>query len=88
VTGLSIIIVNYRTPGLVIDCLRTVYRETSGIDFEVIVADNHSGDRSEELILAEFPMVRWIQMGYNSGFARANNEAIRQSFGEAVLLLN
>jgi GT2 family glycosyltransferase len=86
--SLSIIIVNYKTPGLVNDCLRTVYKETAGIRYEVIVVDNDSGDNSEKMVLAEFPEVRWIRMDYNAGFARANNAAIRQSTGEAVLLLN
>jgi GT2 family glycosyltransferase len=88
VKDLSIIIVNYKTPGLVIDCLMTVYRETTGIDFEVIVVDNDSGDDSEQQILGAFPAVRWLQTGYNAGFARANNLAIRGASGEAVLLLN
>lgn len=87
-TDLSIIIVNYKTPRLLIDCLRTVYRETTGIRYEVIVADNDSGDDSEEVVLAEFPRVRWLRMDYNAGFARANNAGIRQSRGEVVLLLN
>jgi GT2 family glycosyltransferase len=88
VTELSIIIVNYKTPRLVIDCLRTVYRETTGVVFEVIVVDNASGDESEGMIGLEFPAVRWIQMGYNAGFARANNEGIRQSGGGIILVLN
>ncbi|HTR31922.1 MAG TPA: glycosyltransferase family 2 protein [Puia sp.] len=85
---LSVIIVNYKTAGLVVDCLRTVYSETRGIVFEVIVVDNDSGDGSMEAIIQAYPAVRWIQMGYNAGFARANNEGIRQSAGRAVLLLN
>jgi hypothetical protein len=85
---LSVIIVNYKTPGLVLDCLRTLYAETGGIDFEVIVVDNASGDDSASLIQQAYPSVRWIQMSYNSGFARANNEGIRQSGGGTVLLLN
>ncbi|MBN9380258.1 MAG: glycosyltransferase family 2 protein [Chitinophagaceae bacterium] len=88
-TGLSIIIVNYKSPGLVLDCLRTVYAQTTNtVGFEVIVVDNASGDDSRERILDAFPSVRWIQMGYNAGFARANNEGIRGSRGDAVLLLN
>jgi GT2 family glycosyltransferase len=85
---LSILIVNYKTADLVLDCLRTVYRETTGIHYEVIVVDNASGDNSQEIIQKAYPVVRWIQMSYNSGFARANNEAIRQSNGKIVLLLN
>ena len=85
---LSILIVNFRTPALVIDCLQTVLRETTDIQYEIIVIDNASGDDSEALIRMAFPDIRWIQMGYNAGFARANNEGIRQSDGKAVLLLN
>lgn len=86
--SLSIIIVNYRTPRLLADCLRSVYASTTQISFEVIVVDNHSQDESHALITTSFPRVRWIQMNYNAGFARANNEGIRQSEGDTVLLLN
>jgi hypothetical protein len=86
--SLSIIIVNYKTPGLLSDCLTTLYAQPSELPFEVIVVDNASGDNSRELVTAAFPQVRWLQMLYNSGFARANNEAIRASKGDTVLLLN
>lgn len=85
---LSVIIVNYRTAGLVRDCLRTLYAANSDLDYEVFVVDNASGDDSRSSITGEFPAVRWIQMDYNSGFARANNAAIRQSQAKTVLLLN
>lgn len=85
---LSIIIVNYKTPQLVIDCLKTVYRQTPAIRLQVIVVDNASGDNSRELITTAFPAVTYIQMTYNAGFGRANNEGIRQSAGDVVLLLN
>lgn len=86
-TTVSIIIVNYKTPGLVLDCIKTIYAQTRDI-FEIIIVDNASGDQSQELITGRYPSVRWIQMGYNAGFARANNEGIRQSGGNVVLLLN
>jgi hypothetical protein len=73
---------------MVIDCLRTIYAQTEAPPFEVIVVDNASGDGSEGRIRAVFPLIRWIQMDYNSGFARANNAGIRQSAGEVVLLIN
>lgn len=83
----SIIIVNYKTAQLVLQCLTSLYKGTID-DIEIIVVDNHSEDNSEQLITAAFPQVQWIQMGYNSGFARANNEGIRRSSGEIILLLN
>jgi GT2 family glycosyltransferase len=86
--SLTIIIVNYKTPELVLDCLQTVYQQTRMPGLEVVVVDNDSGDNSRELIAGRFQSVKWIDMGYNAGFARANNEAIRQSSGQSVLLLN
>lgn len=85
---LSIIIVNYKSAGLVLDCLEHLYRDPVANNFEVIVVDNASGDDSRERITTAFPQIRWIQAATNSGFARANNEGIRQSQSEVVLLLN
>lgn len=85
---LSIIIVNYKTPQLLKDCLHSIYSQSQTGDVEVIVVDNDSQDNSENIISAEFPGVKWIQLSYNAGFARANNEGIRQSVGDTVLLMN
>lgn len=85
---LSVILVNYRTAGLLEDCLNSFFRETKNLTTEIIVVDNDSGDDSRERILHAFPMVRWIQMEYNSGFARANNAGIRMASGRNILLLN
>lgn len=71
-----------------IDCLRSIFSFSREIEQEIIVVDNASGDNSRELITTAFPSVVWIQMNYNAGFARANNEGIRKSRGEIVLLLN
>lgn len=68
-------------------CLKTIYDATTE-NMEVIVVDNNSADDSEALITKSFPQVIWLQMGYNSGFARANNEGIKKSSGVIVLLLN
>jgi GT2 family glycosyltransferase len=87
-TGLSIIIVNYKSAGLILDCLATVYAQTREIRFEIIVVDNASGDNSRATILSSYPEVNWIEMNYNAGFARANNEGIRNAKAGIVLLLN
>jgi GT2 family glycosyltransferase len=86
--ALSIIIVNYKTPALLVDCLRTVFTGRETITMEVIVVDNASGDNSREIVTTAFPQVKWIPLSYNAGFARANNEGIRQATGDVVLLLN
>lgn len=84
----SVIIVNYKTPRLICDCLQTLYQYTKAVTFEVLVVDNDSGDDSESQVLKEFPEVRWFQMGYNSGFSRASNRGIENARGRYVFLLN
>lgn len=85
---LSVIIVNYKSPRLVLDCLHTLLPSTGLVQMEVIVVDNGSGDDSEALIRTAFPQIKWIQTGYNSGFARGNNAGIRAAEGRTILLLN
>jgi GT2 family glycosyltransferase len=85
---ISIIIINYKCCQLVVDCIQSIYKQNSTFSYEIIVVDNNSEDGSREKITSLFPDVMWIDMNYNSGFARANNEGIRQSTGEVVLLLN
>ena len=84
----SIIIINYRTPLLIINCLRSIYEFTVGINFEVIVVDNDSENGQSQLILKEFPEVKWVDMEYNAGFGRANNKGMLNASGKYFLLLN
>lgn len=84
---LSILIVNYKTPNLVIDCIESIYQfDSDGI--EVIVIDNDSSDGIEEKLTQQFPHVVFIQMGYNAGFARANNAGMSVAKAKHFLLLN
>ena len=84
----SIIIVNYKTPKLTLDCISSVLHHTSGIEFEIIVVDNQSDDETQQLLAEKYPSVIWHQMGLNSGFARANNVGMKLAKGAYFLLLN
>lgn len=85
---LSIIIVNYNVKLLLEQCLLSVYQALEGLDAEVFVVDNVSTDGSLEYLKPRFPEVHFIANAENVGFSRANNQAIRLSKGEYVLLLN
>jgi GT2 family glycosyltransferase len=85
---LSVIIINYKSATHVLNCVESIYKETSRHSFEVIVVDNNSGDESESSIRSAFPGIKWLQTGYNAGFARANNEGIRIAQGKHILILN
>lgn len=83
----SIILVNYKSQQLLLDCLATIVNTQSG-KYEIIVVDNASGDNSRSAVLTQYPHIKWMEMNYNSGFARANNAGIRAAAGDTVLLLN
>ena len=84
----SIVIVSYNVCQLVDECLQSVKRALQGIDGEVWVVDNLSTDGTVETLQPRHPEVHFIANKENVGFARANNQAIRQSQSEYVLLLN
>lgn len=84
----SIIIVNYNTRKLLLDCISSIYEQTANLSFEIIVIDNASIDRSEELICSRFPFVRWFNSAENLGFGRANNLGAKYANGEYLFFLN
>lgn len=90
---IAAIILNYRTPGLVADCLATAVGELRPGEDEILVVDNASGDDSVPRIRAEierggWPHVRLVESSKNGGFAAGNNVGIRSVQARAYLLLN
>ncbi len=84
----SVIIVSYNTYKLTIDCLKSVFEKTNGLDYEVIVIDNASTDRSVEMIQQMYPQVHLIAERTNHGFGKANNIAASIAKGKYIFLLN
>lgn len=68
--------------------LLSVQKAIVNIDAEVFVVDNDSKDHSVEMVIEKFPWVKVIANKVNTGFSVANNQAIKESTGEYVLLLN
>lgn len=85
---LSVVIVSYNVCQLLEDCLRSVEKNLEGIEGEIYVVDNASSDHTVERLQPLFPTVHFVANTENVGFARANNQAIRLSQAEYVLLLN
>lgn len=84
----SIIIVNYKTPKLTIQCVRSIIEKTIGVTYEIIVVDNASKDGTVQRLGKEFPYVHVIENDQNIGFGRANNKGFAVSKGDYVFLLN
>ena len=85
---LSVVVVSWNTMELLRACLRSVYETAGDLLFEVVVVDNGSSDGSPEMVASEFPRATLIRNQANRGFAAANNQAILESTGRHVLLLN
>lgn len=85
---LSIIIVSWNVKDDLSGCLASLKANRPSLPFEVIVVDNMSFDGTVAMVRQEYPDVAVIENHENKGFARANNQGIKQSRGQYVLLLN
>jgi GT2 family glycosyltransferase len=91
---LGIVIINYRTPELTIDCLASLAGELETVDGRVVVVDNCSGDGSADKIeawLNASPIAgraHLIRSKINSGFSGGNNIGMAALDAQFYLLLN
>ncbi len=86
---LSILIISYNTKEMTLECIRSVFRETKSVVYEIILLDNASTDGSVEAIRDEFDTkIKLIDSQHNHGFAQGNNLAAESATGEYLLLLN
>ncbi len=82
-------VVSYNTRDLLRACLTSVISTMSSTaNYEVFVVDNASVDGSAAMVRDSFPRVRLMVNRKNRGFAAANNQAIGESSGRYVILLN
>ncbi len=85
---ISIIINNYKTRGLLKQCLKGIYNNPPNLQFEIVVVDNNSGDGSVEMVRESFPQVKLIASDKNLGHHKGNNLGIKNSSGKYVVILN
>src|SRR5207302_1400325 len=84
VSEVGVVIVNYRTPALAVDCLRSLAAEAAGPPrCRAVVVDNGSGDGSAAALAGAIDSHGWrpwaelLPLGRNGGFAAGNNAALR-----------
>ena len=87
----SIVIPVYNAVDMTRACVESIYRETKGIPFEVIIVDNASQDGTAEYLDMEKqnrPYFYVVSMPQNIGFGPAVNEGMQRSKSEYVVILN
>jgi GT2 family glycosyltransferase len=85
---LSIVILNYKSRGLVKQCVKTIGLVAPKLQYEIIVVDNDSQDGTGAMLEASFPHVKFIASPANVGYAGGNNLGIAASCGRYVMVMN
>ena len=88
---LTVIVVSWNTAPLLAGCLRAIPEAAGELIHRIIVVDNGSSDGTAELVARDFPHVRLIRNASNVGFAKGNNQGMREPESQGtryVLLLN
>ena len=78
--NLSIIIVNYNTKALTLDCLASIFNNKWNLKLETWLVDNASTDSSVSEIRKKYPQVKIIESATNLGFAEGHNLALKKAY--------
>ena len=84
---ITYVIVTWNSEKEIENCIISIENNTN-VDFEIIVFDNNSSDRTVSIVESNFPKVNLIKSQENLGFAQGNNVALSQVDSEYVCFLN
>jgi GT2 family glycosyltransferase len=82
------LVVSYNCREYLRRCLSSIIVQGDRMAVETFVVDNASTDGSAAMVKGQFPWVALRENTENVGYVKANNQAIRESTGRHVLLLN
>jgi hypothetical protein len=86
---ISIIIVNYRSKGLTLNCIKSIKEaDWTGLSYEIIVVDNTSFEHLGDILAWQHPEVKFIQVKSNIGMGAANNLGFAKAQGSYVVVMN
>jgi GT2 family glycosyltransferase len=84
---LSIIIVNYRSEDVLVDCLRSLHVATKR-NIEVILVDNSIGREADDVLRESGLSSQYFPQAENVGYTRAANFGAQHARGELLCFLN
>lgn len=86
---ISIIILNYKSKGDTLSCIKSIKESDFGIlNYEIIVVDNNSEDGIKEILEWQYSDVKFIGNSKNLGMGAGNNEGIKKAQGKYVIIMN
>lgn len=83
----SIVIVTFNTRELTDNCIKSIFKFSEGLSFEIILVDNASTDGSKEFF-ENYDGIKYLYLDQNLGFGKANNLGVDLTTGEYVFFLN
>ena len=83
---LSVVIVNYNTPDLTLDCVKSIEKNTKNLKYELILVDNALN--AKDSIALQNNKTTIIHNKKNLGFTGGNNVGMKKAKGRYLLLLN
>ncbi len=86
--SVSAVLVNFRTPGMTLDCVRSITEHCRATPHEIIVVENGSGDDSADRLRAEGEGFLLVTLPVNIGFGGGCNAGAREAKGKYIYLLN
>ncbi len=89
----AVVVVCWNNEALLEGCLDSLCAQTISADLiRTVLVDNGSSDGSVAFVRSNYPSVNVVEVGWNSGFAHANNVGIAAAFADpdvdGVVLLN
>jgi GT2 family glycosyltransferase len=85
---LSVVVANHNACALLKQALNSFATACKAIDYEIIIADNASTDKSLEMVATDFPDAKFVTNEIYTSVAKANNKALQLCTGEYILLVN
>jgi GT2 family glycosyltransferase len=86
---ISIIIVNYKSKGLTLNCIKSIKEaDWTGLSYEIIVVDNNSFDHVGDILAWQYPEVKFIQAKANIGMGAGNNLGFAKARGRYLVVMN
>jgi len=83
----SVIVLNYNAGELLLNCIESI-KKSAYKNLEIIVVDNISTDKSQEICKEKYPDIKLIQNDENFGYCEGNNIGIREAKGDYIIILN
>lgn len=82
------VILTFNSEDYLKKCLDSVFEHTKNVEFEVIVVDNQSSDKTVEIAKTYGSRIKLILSPENGGYTKGNNLGIKASTGKYVLIMN